>query len=1130
MVEIFSAGGSVGEDNFGSGYLIADELVLTAAHVVAGECEVRPLGEGEWAPATKVVWRGAASDAALLRAPGLRAGERVRFGRLATGDRARCRALGFPLAQASGSKRDTEEIVGQVAPLAGAKRGLLTVHIDGSVPDRDDSGHSPWEGMSGAALFSDRLLVGVVVVAPTHFGTDRLAAEPVTAMVDEDLFRTTVGLDAEGRLDAVEDEAARALLLPPYEPLPTNASAEFLRRSPIHLLYPRYGVVPFHGHTAELDSLLLWLDGDEFASALLIGRGGSGKTRLAAELCRRAEDQGWLAGFLEPSGDGDALMATQAPLLLVVDEAHTRVDEVAALIAQFARAGPVVPVRLLLLARDTGEWWQTTLRRRLGGDARAELVLVGAAPREVGSLDQGAGWRRGAFRDAAEAFAIKTERSTDYVVETLDDELFDRVLFVHFAALTSLEGGTLANSRTVSDDLLQARIEQEGRYWETSARQSGLKPLSERARRRAVALATLTTASGEGEAATLVTAVPDLADEPEGERRSIANWLRSLYPGEGFFRPLEPDLLADALLATVLTEVPELAERLLARSDAAHAKRCLGVLTRAARSHDSVASALRAALAVHVSSFWEQAIEVAQETGDPIGSLLADVIEETPQPELAAQMLPLLPTETVALRELAAVVTRQAYDRLLETQPVGLARDEEAAELLTDLARQLAALGRREQALAASEEAVDKYRALAQSRPTAFLPDLARSVNGLSNRLAELGRREQALAVIEEAVAIRRALAQANPDAYLRDLATSLNNLSLRLAALGRREHALAAIKEAVDSYRTLGQAHPDAVLPDLAMSMNTLSNRLADLDRTEQALAAIEEAVDSYRTLAEARPDAFLPDLAGSLSNLAYRLAALDRPERALAAIEEAVQIHRSLAQTRPDAFLPDLATSLNNLSNALADLGWHEQALAPIEEAVDSYRTLAEAHPDAFLPDLAASLNNLSTRLADLDRTQQALAAIEEAADSYRTLAQARPDVFLSDLAMSLNNLSYRLAALGRPEQALAAIEETVQIRRSLAQARPDAFLPDLANSLNDLSTQFADLGRREQALAASTEGLGRILPLLERQPHALPDAGRMTLDGYLSLHSELGENVDQDLVDRMAIVLENAASDTH
>jgi len=59
--------------------------------------------------------------------------------------------------------------------------------------------------------------------------------------------------------------------------------------------------------------------------------------------------------------------------------------------------------------------------------------------------------------------------------------------------------------------------------------------------------------------------------------------------------------------------------------------------------------------------------------------------------------------------------------------------------------------------------------------------------------LAELGRREEALAAIEEAVAIRRELAAARPDAFGPDLASSLNNQSNRLTALGRREDTLAA-------------------------------------------------------------------------------------------------------------------------------------------------------------------------------------------------------------------------------------------------------------------------------------------------------------------------------------------------
>ena len=94
------------------------------------------------------------------------------------------------------------------------------------------------------------------------------------------------------------------------------------------------------------------------------------------------------------------------------------------------------------------------------------------------------------------------------------------------------------------------------------------------------------------------------------------------------------------------------------------------------------------------------------------------------------------------------------------------------------------------------------------------------SLNNLSIRLAGLGRREDALAAIEEATALYRELATARPDAFGPDLAMSLNNLSLRLADLGRREDALAAIEEATGLYRELAAKLPDVYRQDLDQSL----------------------------------------------------------------------------------------------------------------------------------------------------------------------------------------------------------------------------------------------------------------------------------------------------------------------
>ena len=77
----------------------------------------------------------------------------------------------------------------------------------------------------------------------------------------------------------------------------------------------------------------------------------------------------------------------------------------------------------------------------------------------------------------------------------------------------------------------------------------------------------------------------------------------------------------------------------------------------------------------------------------------------------------------------------------------------------------LSELGRREEALAASEEAVGISRA-GRRPPGRVPPRPGQGAEQPGDVLAELGRREEALAAIGEAVAIYRQLAARWPDAY----------------------------------------------------------------------------------------------------------------------------------------------------------------------------------------------------------------------------------------------------------------------------------------------------------------------------------------------------------------------------
>jgi len=137
---------------------------------------------------------------------------------------------------------------------------------------------------------------------------------------------------------------------------------------------------------------------------------------------------------------------------------------------------------------------------------------------------------------------------------------------------------------------------------------------------------------------------------------------------------------------------------------------------------------------------------------------------------------------------------------------------------------------------------------------SASCPDLGSSLNNLSVRLAEAGRRDEGLAAVEEAVTVYRRLVVANPAAYEPDLAGSLDSLSVHVAEVGRCGEGLAALEEAVAVHRRLVAANPAAYEPDPATSLDNLADRLRDLNRRKAAAEATAEAEAISRRLLNRR------------------------------------------------------------------------------------------------------------------------------------------------------------------------------------------------------------------------------------------------------------------------------------
>ena len=748
--------------------------------------------------------------------------------------------------------------------------------------------------------------------------------------------------------DELLDRAAQQLV-PPELP---GGAAKYLR--------PEDQVVKFWPRP-ELAVLRSWSVSTRHTDIQLItGEGGAGKTRLALQFGQEAAQKyGWQFYWVSAGEEAKAAAAvreSQIPVLLILDYAETRTD-LGEFLTGVIEDGPGANVRVLLLARSAGEWWQQLIT---GTGAVLSETLAAVQPIPLGPLTGPSGQHE-VFKQAMEAFAA--ELNTDCPSTALPLSIDPRApaLVVHAAALLAVldhQSGQKISQDASGSDVIAGLLRHEARYWGQSQASYGLA-LGPVTSRRTVAAGTLIGADDEASAARLLEAIEELADP--AIRGRAARWLHDLYPPEPessaareWIAPLRPDLVAENLVVTVLSDQPHLALALTGDLTERRAGRALTLLARAALSDPAASSLLNRALTAHFSRLAIPALAVAVETNPQIGEQLADILGSGQWPLSFLKQLALeLPDTSIALARLATAIFQHLTD-------AAIGDNEERGPNLISLSNHLGQLGRREDALAAINEAVTTYRQLAAARPDAFLPDLAMALNNQSVRLSDLGRREDALAAINEAVTIRRQLAAARPDAFLPDLAGALNNQSNRLSDLGRREDALAAINEAVTIRRQLAAARPDAFLPDLAMALNNQSNRLSDLGRREDALAAINEALTIRRQLAAARPDAFLPDLAMALNNQSVFLSALDRREDALAAINEAVTIRRQLADARPDAFLPDLAMSLNNQSASLSDLGRREDALAAINEAVTIRRQLADARPDAFLPDLAGSLNN--------------------------------------------------------------------------------------------------------------------------------------------------------------------------
>ncbi|MDZ7812638.1 MAG: tetratricopeptide repeat protein [Ideonella sp.] len=638
------------------------------------------------------------------------------------------------------------------------------------------------------------------------------------------------------------------------------------------LLIPARRAIPLFGRDEELKSLLDFVRPDappDIRVRVLVGSGGSGKTRLALELCDQIKDR-WLAGFVTTDAldrffkQQDAgCWGWQKPTLMVLDYAAAQAEVLQRWLPELQERGaqPQHPLRVLLLERhadpDSG-WHQRVFNPGGWKSAGTRDLLDPPEPVPIRPLYEVEN-RLGVIRSVLTL--VKPDLLPLLTPKLLDDSFQQTPwggdpLYLAMAALTMAQRSNASALRLGRTDLA---LEVAGHEMNRLAQAAQSRGLASELVQHLAACITLLQGLPRIEALGLIRSEKQAIGFEQGDPAKLVDVLHECFTDGERIAGVQPDLIGEALLLKVWNK-PERAEA-IARLFADHAPRVTETLVRVVQDYSQT---------------------------DPKAKLWFEklLMDQWSNQQVLERIHAALPDMTVALSDVRLRLAQRLQALETNLDP------EVQAKHLALLTVAYTDLGKFDDALKAGQQATDMYRCLARNT-SSCIPDLAMSLNNLVVALSANDLLDAALKAALESVELYRALVRQHPDVFEPNLACALSTTANTCVELGQFRSALEVAEISADMYRDLVKQRLETYKPDLALTLNNLANIYSSLERFDDALEVAQQAADMYRQLAGLQPDAHLPKWAMSLTNLVGKLAQLGHLDRALEVALQATALY---------------------------------------------------------------------------------------------------------------------------------------------------------------------------------------------------------------------------------------------